>query len=260
MAEMQDKQDRQKMGLIPPDAPKVRLANLMRVLTSDAVQDPTKVEAKVRREVALRKKGHEIMNAERKLTDEQKREKVEMRKVEEEKKGIWAVVFRCVFRCGSVGAYEIDALGDRIKTLSDPSHRFKVRKNAEQLGLTGVCIFNPAFSLVLVEGSAKSIKQYSRLMLARIPWTEASASRDAAAGDVESEAPVMKREDNGTGAERSLDDNTCDKVWEGPMRDRVFQGFRAKPCPTDGSAREMLGEKMAAYWDVAKAFVREEDL
>lgn len=101
-------------------------------------------------------------------------------------------------------------------------------------------------------------------MLVRIPWTEASASRDAAVGDIEGEGGAVEvkreREDSGTGAERSLEDNTCDKVWEGPVRERAFQGFRAKACPTDGSAREVLGEKMAAYWDVAKAFVREEDL
>ncbi|KAG8989264.1 hypothetical protein FRB93_003704 [Tulasnella sp. JGI-2019a] len=245
MAEMQDKQDRQKMGLIPPDPPKVRLANLMRVLTSDAVQDPTKVEAKVRREVAMRKKGHEVMNAERKLTDEQRREKLEVKKVEEEKKGIQAAVFK-------------------IKTLSDPSHRFKVRKNAEQLGLTGVCIFNPSFSLVLVEGSSKSVKQYSRLMLVRIPWTEAARERDVSlpVDDPSAEPTKVKKEDGfGPGDQQvSLENNACDKVWEGPLRDRVFQNFKAKSCPTDSSARELLGEKMASYWDVAKAFVKEEDL
>lgn len=101
------------MGLLPPDAPKgtlfplsshklltlwylVRLANLMKVLTSDAVQDPTRVEAKVKREVAMRRHQHEKMNAERKLTDEQRREKVEEKKVAEEKKGIYGAVFKCV--------------------------------------------------------------------------------------------------------------------------------------------------------------------
>lgn len=76
----------------------VRLANLMKVLTSDAVQDPTRVEARVRREVAMRRHGHEKMNAERKLTDEQRREKIETKKVEEEKKGIFGAVFKCVNR------------------------------------------------------------------------------------------------------------------------------------------------------------------
>jgi U4/U6 small nuclear ribonucleoprotein PRP3 len=68
----------------------------MKVLTSDAVQDPTRVEARVRREVAVRKHGHEKMNAERKLTDEQRREKVENKKLEEEKRGIYGAVFKCV--------------------------------------------------------------------------------------------------------------------------------------------------------------------
>lgn len=114
-ADQQDKQDRIRMGLIPPDPPKglfycivetlprhlpfllVRLANLMKVLTSDAVQDPTKVEARVRREVAMRKLTHDRMNDERKLTDEQKREKIETKKVEEEKKGLYGAVYKYVY-------------------------------------------------------------------------------------------------------------------------------------------------------------------
>jgi U4/U6 small nuclear ribonucleoprotein PRP3 len=77
----------------------VRLANLMKVLTSDAIQDPTKVEARVRREVAIRKHNHEKMNTERKLTDDQRHEKIETKKVEEEKKGIYGAVFRLVKSC-----------------------------------------------------------------------------------------------------------------------------------------------------------------
>ena len=111
-AELQDKRDKIKMGLVPPDPPKgmhsdlfdliadltslppVRLANLMKVLTSDAVQDPTKVEARVRREVAMRKHQHEKMNEERKLTDEQRREKIENKKLEEDRKGLFAALFK----------------------------------------------------------------------------------------------------------------------------------------------------------------------
>jgi U4/U6 small nuclear ribonucleoprotein PRP3 len=113
-SELQDKRDRIRMGLLPPDPPKgmyfhwtgrchrvliylsVGLKNLMKVLTSDAIQDPTRVEARVRREVAMRRHGHEKMNTERKLTDEQRREKIETKKVEQEKKGIYGAVFKCV--------------------------------------------------------------------------------------------------------------------------------------------------------------------
>ncbi|KAI0353389.1 PRP3-domain-containing protein [Trametes cingulata] len=249
-AELQDKRDRIRMGLIPPDPPKVRLANLMKVLTSDAVQDPTRVEARVRREVAMRKHQHEKMNAERKLTDEQRREKIENKKLEEEKKGIWGAVFK-------------------VKTLSDPSHRFKVRKNAEQMNLTGVCIFNPAFSMVYVEGAAKFIRQYKKLMLRRIAWTE--PARERGGEDVEIEQGEEDEGGKGKGkavasgssagehGQASLEDNHCWLIWEGQLRDRAFNNFKPKSCPTDSAAKEVLGEKLAGYWDQAKNWKPEEE-
>ena len=51
---------------------KVKMSNLMRVLGNEAVLDPTKVEATVREQMAKRLANHEKMNAERKLTPEQK--------------------------------------------------------------------------------------------------------------------------------------------------------------------------------------------
>jgi U4/U6 small nuclear ribonucleoprotein PRP3 len=87
--------------VLTPSLRVVRLANLMKVLTSDAVQDPTRVEARVRREVAMRKHQHEKMNAERKLTDEERREKIETKKAEEDKKGIYGAVFKYVVNVDS---------------------------------------------------------------------------------------------------------------------------------------------------------------
>jgi U4/U6 small nuclear ribonucleoprotein PRP3 len=69
----------------------------MKVLTSDAIQDPTRVEARVRRDVAMRRHAHEKMNAERKLTDDQRRERKENKKLEEEKKGIYGAVYKLSF-------------------------------------------------------------------------------------------------------------------------------------------------------------------
>ena len=62
---------------------KVKLANMMRVLDSAAVADPTKVEKHVREQMAKRQKKHEQDNLARKLTDEQKREK-KIRKLQED--------------------------------------------------------------------------------------------------------------------------------------------------------------------------------
>ncbi|KAK9729205.1 U4/U5/U6 small nuclear ribonucleoprotein prp3, variant 2 [Basidiobolus ranarum] len=70
-----EKQDKIRLGLLPPEEPKVKMSNFMRVLGEQAVMDPSKVEAQVRAQINKRQDAHLRQNAERKLTDEQKREK-----------------------------------------------------------------------------------------------------------------------------------------------------------------------------------------
>lgn len=162
----------------------------------------------------------------------------------------------------------------RVSILSDLAHQFKVRKNAEQLNLSGVCIFNPSFNLVYVEGAAKFMKNYKRLMLHRIAWTEQARSRGGAE-DVELEDPNSDVEGHETerkdatavggkareigDSENSLENNKCYLIWEGALRDREYNSFRAKSCPTDREAKDFLGEKLKGYWDVAKNWKPEED-
>ena len=226
-AEQQDKRDRIKMGLLPPDPPKVKLSNLMRVLSSEAVADPTKVEARVRRDVAARREMHERTNAERMLTDDERRQRREYKTEMEEKKGIWCQVYR-------------------IRHLVSPSHKFKVRKNAQQHHLSGVVITHPDQALVFVEGSAKALKAYKRLMLVRIDWTDPGRPKNESTED----DPSIVEEH----PEIDLHDNTCDLVFEGPLRDRTFSAgyMRMEACASDHRAKEVLGPKLAGYWDVAK--------
>lgn len=300
---LKDKNDRIRMGLLPPDPPKgtttsvyprathiltallrpVRIANLMKVLTSDAIQDPTRVEARVRREVAVRKHNHEKMNSERKLTDEQRREKIETKKAEEDNKGIHAQVYKYVHLFSLPEYHPTDSAASprRIKTLTDPAHQFKVRMNAEQNNLSGVCIFNPQFNMVYVEGAAKFLKRYKRLMTERIAWTEKARPRAGAddveiddengdaggsgGADAEGGAPAVAEASSSTvkpeeGNEAtSLENNRCWLVWEGEVRDRAFSAFRGKQCPTDRDAKEVLGEKLRGYWDMAKNWKPEEE-
>lgn len=67
---------------------------MMKVLTSDAVADPTKIEARVRREMMQRRRQHERDNESRKLTDDQRRDKIEVRKEADASKGIHSAVFK----------------------------------------------------------------------------------------------------------------------------------------------------------------------
>lgn len=232
-AEQQDKRDRIKMGLLPPDPPKVKLSNLMRVLGNEAIADPTKVEARVRREVAARHELHERTNAERMLTDEERRARRIYKTKSEEAKGIWCHVYR-------------------VRHLVSPSHRFKVRKNAQQHHLSGLILVHPDLSLVIVEGSAKALKAYKRLMLVRIDWTDPGRPKDQDEG----EAPAPESETF------DLHDNTCECVFEGPVRERALPMgvVKMEDCASDLKVKERLGPQLAGYWDVAKRSSMSQDL
>jgi U4/U6 small nuclear ribonucleoprotein PRP3 len=219
---------------------------MMRVLTQDAIADPTKVEAQVRREMVARERKHLKDNASRALTDDERRIKREEEYQKDEAKGVQAMAFK-------------------IRYLSDPSHKFKVKKNAVDLHLTGVICHNRKFCLVVVEGGAKSIKKYKQLMLNRIRWTEEAAPR----ADTGSSGPAVEFIDGiprptapfAAPAEeeepQSLADNYCVEVWEGAHRERLFADIRNANCPSDSHARETLG-KLSHLWDVAKVEVKDE--
>lgn len=72
------------VGLIPPEAPKAKLANLMRVLGEEAVAGPTVTEMKVKKQVKDRFERHEARNLSRKLTAEKKAEKARAKWVQKE--------------------------------------------------------------------------------------------------------------------------------------------------------------------------------
>ncbi|PVD36301.1 hypothetical protein C0Q70_03279 [Pomacea canaliculata] len=135
-----DLQEKIRIGLAPQPEPKVRMANLMRVLGSEAVQDPTKVEAHVRAQMAKRQKAHEEANAARKLTAEQRREK-KIRKIKEDTSlGVNVAVYR-------------------VRDLSNLSHKFKIETNSKQLFMTGFVVLYKDCNVVVVEGDDSERKK-----------------------------------------------------------------------------------------------------
>ncbi|XP_069505826.1 U4/U6 small nuclear ribonucleoprotein Prp3 isoform X2 [Ambystoma mexicanum] len=175
-------QEKVRLGLMPPPEPKVRISNLMRVLGTEAVQDPTKVEAHVRAQMAKRQKAHEEANAARKLTSEQRKEKKAKKLKEDISLGVHTSVYR-------------------IRNLTNPAKKFKIEANAGQLYLTGVVVLHKDVNVVVVEGGPKAQKKFKRLMLHRIKWDEkASGSKG--------------RNDDGSDEEAAKKTNKCTLVWE----------------------------------------------
>jgi U4/U6 small nuclear ribonucleoprotein PRP3 len=241
MMELKEKQAKIRLGLEPAPPPKVKKSNLMRVLGEEAVKDPTAVEARVNREIAERFDKHMQSNDERKLTKEERAEKLVANQAKDAAKGIHVLVFK-------------------IGSLANGQHRYKIGINATQNGLSGVCIMHPKFSLVIVEGGEHSVNNYKKLMLRRIDWTESLPSREkdaanAAAANTSGAAAVrdwLKGEDE-NGQLRDLSANKCVLVFEGESKMPAFKKWGSKVCETDGEAREFLSHrKMDNFWTQAK--------
>ncbi|EJW86193.1 hypothetical protein WUBG_02894 [Wuchereria bancrofti] len=206
-----------RLGLMKAPEPKVKLSNLMRVLGSDAVQDPTKVEAHVRKQMAERQRKHEVTNQQRKLTKDQRSEK-KIRKIKEDTS---LAVHMTVYK---------------VKSLAHPAKKFKVEMNAKQLHMTGLILLHNNINLVIVEGGPKQQKAFKNLMLNRIKW-----------GD-EIIGQKKEAENKDTPGER----NDCSLIWEGIQKRRNFGEVKCMVATLEKQAREILEKHGAAhFWDLA---------
>ncbi|KAJ2461183.1 U4/U5/U6 small nuclear ribonucleoprotein prp3 [Coemansia sp. RSA 2424] len=214
------------LGLLPPDEPKLRMSNFMRIMANQSVPDPTKLEAEVRKQMQARLDKHEAENRARKLTKEQRAEKNESKVESEEQKGIVSAVFR-------------------VENLNHPQHRYKVSINAKQNHLTGVALVCPLLSVVVVEGPEKFVKAYKKLMLRRIDWVNSQVKLDAAAsGSTGEEQPEI-----------DCSQNSCHMIWQGVIEQRRFTQFRLRDCPTESYAKRFLSNAgCESYWQLAKQF------
>ncbi|XP_054750918.1 U4/U6 small nuclear ribonucleoprotein Prp3-like [Lytechinus pictus] len=213
---LKEMQEKIRMGLEPPPEPKVRMANLMRVLGTEAVQDPTKVEAHVRAQMEKRQRTHEETNAARKLTAEQRKEKKERKIREDISSGV------------NVNVY-------RVLNLNNPAKRFKVEANAQQLQMTGIAVVHKDMNCVVVEGGPKQQKKFQQLMLHRIKWGEDKRSK-------------QNDYDSGDESDKS---NHCQLMWTGMIKQRNFSELHFKMCPTEAMAREQFKKhNVEQYWDL----------
>ncbi|CAK1587991.1 unnamed protein product [Parnassius mnemosyne] len=207
-----EEQEKVRLGLEAPPEPKLRISNLMRALGTEAVQDPTAIEAKVREQIAKRQKTHLEANKARALTKEQKREKIDRKIREDTSMAVHVAVYRVkdLFECASA--------------------KFKVEVNARQLHMTGCVVLHRGCCLVVVEGGPRQHQKYKRLMLHRIKWEEDTV-KDAEGAEVP---------------------NSCQLVWEGVAKQRAFGEIKFKVMPTEKQAREHFQKHgVEHYWDLA---------
>lgn len=226
-------QDRIRLGLDPAPPPKIKPSNVMAVYANETIRDPTLMAETARKQAEERKKEHERMNEERKLTPEQHYEK-EMAKIERDKatKGIYCAVFR-------------------VDCLADTKHQYQVNIMAKELHFTGVTLFNPQFSLIIVEGDAKNVLKFSRYMFNRIKWTELAPPRQESEQNGETKHRVSSFLPPPT--QELLNSNRCVLVWTGPIGTSKFEKWSRLNAPTEAKAMEILTRHGAQqFWVEAR--------
>ncbi|KAL3521009.1 hypothetical protein ACH5RR_019158 [Cinchona calisaya] len=225
LAREKDKQEMIRQGLLEPPKPKVKMSNIMKVLGSEATQDPTKLEMEIRSAAAEREQAHIDRNIARKLTPAERREKKERKLFDDPDKTETIV-----------SVY-------RVNYLSHPQARFKVDANAHENRLTGCAVISDGISVVVVEGCPKSIKRYGKLMLRRIDWAAAAVKNEGEDEDEDiGDAPV----------------NKCMLVWQGSVAKPSFHRFSIHECRTEAASRKIFSDAgISHYWDLAANFTED---
>ncbi|MES1902144.1 MAG: U4/U6 small nuclear ribonucleoprotein Prp3, partial [Paramarteilia canceri] len=212
-----EEQEKIKLGLIEPPPPKVKMSNLMSVLTDDAIQDPTKMEKFVKEQARLRLLKHQTENERKKLSKKERSLK-KLQKLEKESKqsSINVAIFA-------------------FKHLKDRSWCFKIEQNAIQMMLTGICGVTEHCAVLVVEGAPRLIRKYKHLIQDRIDFDGYKSNSKSFVDSQKENLPQKKN---------------CNFIWEGIVTRRAFDTFSFVPFHSEMAAREVFRKaSVEHYWD-----------
>jgi len=243
-------QDLQAAGLIEAPEPRLTLQNFIRVMGDQAYVDPSQMERKVQEQVQKRQLAHLERNAAKKLTKDQRVEKIRAR-----------VNKDATPSSNATGAIHVALF--YVKNVSHRYHRTKLDLNAQQMNITGGVLECdiPNVSCVVCEGGPKAIKKYQRLMLFRMHWKGPDEGDDESDEDEEDDNNNNNNNNNNNEdpdkpTKQKFDkENRCELVWTGLSTKRQFKGFVFQHCETSAQTRKVLKSKgVGHYWDQVLAY------
>ena len=308
-AKEQTKRDLQMMGLAPAPEPKFKMSNFMKILGDTAVANPSAVEQKVLEKVKQRQLAHEVRNLSQKLTPKERTEK-RLRKYAKESGSVTQA--ETGGSAGERDASEATPGGARIRepchvavfrvgSLASNKHRYQLDVSASQLCLSGVVMqptAPPALplhgdtslselhpskevgsSLVVVEGGAKGVSKFVRLVTVRMDWSilpqapkeddreDAPSAHDDAHAEVKAKGPGQEGEgmtDMDAGNDQALPAaggaqkcpvvprwRGAELLWQGKANHHAFTNFRFQEFTSTESAHRSLATKgLQQYWDL----------
>lgn len=116
----------------------------------------------------------------------------------------------------------------RFQNLSNPRIRYKLKTNAQQLSLRGLClrVGDNGRGIIVIAGSEKSCKFYDKLVTRRIRWDENFENKE-------------------TNETIDMSGNHAEKVWEGEWEDPSWGPFFMKVCQDEQELKEQLRQRNA---------------
>jgi len=118
---------------------------------------------------------------------------------------------------------------------------FKIDMNAQQFHLTGCCITCPGVAnIVIIEGGARAVKRYRKLMMRRIKWNEDAADGDDGDDSGDDEAVTAPK----------LQDH-CVLIWDGVVKMRNFKNWKVTHARSEQESRKILADRGGEhYWEM----------
>lgn len=212
------------LGLLPKEEPKLKMTNYMAALGSELLNNPTRAEAMVREQIKAREDAHKAANKARQLTKEERSEKKRLKLANE-------------FYHPKEGFLHAHAY--RLRDLSRPQWRSKVKNNAIQLHLFGTMMLHKDQNLIIVEGGARSMRKFHRLLTERINWHVENVGGDG--------------QDAAT--------NECILVWKGTTVTSHFRKFEVLTVDTELQGITFLEEKGLEFlWSYSKSVDKVSDV
>ncbi|SCU94218.1 LADA_0G07272g1_1 [Lachancea dasiensis] len=212
----EEHEERIRIGLEPKPQPKVKLSNMMSVYqNTENITDPTSWEQTVKSQVEERHRKHVETNIRRHLDAQERKQALKVHGSDSLKRDV-ASEWHCkVFRFSS---------------LRNPKIRYRLTTNSRQLKLSGAClrVGEQGPGILVVIGSEKNCRFYSKLVLQRIKWSESFV-------------------DSRSGVEVDCNGDAVGLAWEGTLRQSKFRGWFMKACESTEEMRKILLDNEAEW-------------
>jgi U4/U6 small nuclear ribonucleoprotein PRP3 len=252
LAAQKEQREQEALGLRPKAAPKLTPSNYMTVLGPEALSDPTRAAALAQAQVAERQAAHLTANAARQLDKAARTEKARLK------------LARAHYEPQDG---QLHILAFRLTRLDRPQWRFKIKMNARQLHLMGVLLQHGNHCLLIIEGGARAIRKFHRLMTERIRWQQ-EANCETPDGFSKESDDISGNRNQSVGASTfsatatltafsfestSEDESICRLVWRGATPTPHFSKFEELLLDGELKAIDYLKEKQLFHlWQYAK--------